>query len=469
MESGLQLQGRRSAFLAFAVCGLLVGGVEATAAAARDFEHPANHTPADAQQQFAVANSHRLDTPNDPDYDIAEPDDPDSSLNGGPFPASTNFYDNRFGLFGWPSQRTRATAIYTAGPNAGMPQVSGFNASGAWKLDRGNPGVTIAILDTGIVWDDNGLRAQIHLNQGELPVPLHDRGTPSSDAGTVPGGSCANMASAYDANGDGAFNVLDYVCDDRAQANAGAHGDPNLLDGEDLIASFSDGADADSNGFVDDIAGWDFFDNDNDPYDASSYFAAANHGSGRADNAAEQGNDGEGGIGVCPHCQLMPIRIWDTFVSDGNTFAMGVLYGTDNGASVIEGPNGSTYHSAFAEQVSQYAYDHGVVQTFSGDDLNTGNHNYPANYSHPMLIQGTVPDTIGLGTEEGNQVAQALEGLCTTPFPVTIGCPGTSAPARPFFPGGNTTQYGGKSSISMEGTTGSENTGKAAGAAGLVI
>src|SRR5581483_1614599 len=30
-------------------------------------------------------------------------------------------------------------------------------------------------------------------------------------------------------------------------------------------------------------------------------------------------------------------------------------------------------------------------------------------------------------------------------------------------------QYGGKSSISMEGTTGSENTGKAAGAAGIVI
>ena len=32
--------------------------------------------------------------------------------------------------------------------------------------------------------------------------------------------------------------------------------------------------DGDGNGFVDDIAGWDFFDNDNDPYDASSYFAA---------------------------------------------------------------------------------------------------------------------------------------------------------------------------------------------------
>jgi len=37
-------------------------------------------------------------------------------------------------------------------------------------------------------------------------------------------------------------------------------------------------------------------------------------------------------------------------------------------------------------------------RTFSGDDLNTGNHNYPANYGHAMLIEGTVPDTVGLGT-----------------------------------------------------------------------
>jgi subtilase family protein len=443
-----------AALFAFAVTPL-------AQAAARDFENPADNSASDAQQQFGIVNPHRNDTPNDPGYDGAEPDDPDAVGN-------SNIYDEAFGLFGWPSQRSRLTAIYGDGPHSGQPQISGFNASGAWKLERGRPDSVIAILDTGIKWDRAELRLQIHLNTGELQVPNHNRSTPISDASTVPGGSCSNMANAYDANGDGAVSVLDYVCDDRVAAGAGPHGDPAKVDAEDLIEAFGDDSDADSNGFVDDIAGWDFFDNDNDPYDASSYFAAANHGSGRAENAAERGNDGDGGIGVCPGCQIMPIRIWDTFVSDGNTFAMGVLYGTDNGATVIEGANGSTYHSAFAEQASQYAYDQGVVQTFSGDDLNTGNHNYPANYGHAMLIQGTVPDTVGLGTEEGNQVAQALQGLCG-PFPIPIGCPGTSAPLGTYFRGANTTQYGGKSSISMEGTTGSENTGKAAGAAALVI
>src|SRR5437763_15750227 len=93
----------------------------------------------------------------------------------------------------------------------------------------------------------------------------------------------------------------------------------------------------------------------------------------------------------------MPNRVWYTFVSDVNTFGLGITYATDNGAKVIEGADGSLYHSAFAEHASNYAYDHGVVQTYSGDDLNTGTHNYPANYGHAMLIQGTVPDSVGLG------------------------------------------------------------------------
>src|SRR6185437_16685420 len=132
---------------------------------------------------------------------------------------------------------------------------------------------------------------------------------------------------------------------------------------------------------------------------------------------------------------------------------------------VIEGANGSAYHSAFAEGASQYAYDHGVVQTFSGDDLNTADHNYPAAYGHAMLIQGTVPDSVGLG-EESQQWVEG-EGLCGAAG--LQACLGSNVPVSTFFRGANTTQYGGKSSISLEGPTGSGNTSKAAGAAALVV
>ena len=105
------------------------------------------------------------------------------------------------------------------------------------------------------------------------------------------------------------------------------------------------------------------------------------------------------------------------------------------------------------------------MQTYSGDDLNTADHNYPADYGHAMLIQGTVPDTVGLG-EEAKQWTEA-EGLCGVSG--AQACLGSNLPVSTFFRGANTTQYGGKSSIAMEGPTGSVNTSKASGAAALVV
>src|SRR5205085_8862658 len=57
------------------------------------------------------------------------------------------------------------------------------------------------------------------------------------------------------------------------------------------------------------------------------------------------------------------------------------------------------------------------------------------------------------------QAAAAFEGL-----PI-----GRNLPVSTYFRSANTDQYGGKGSISMEGSTGSENTGKASGAAGMVV
>jgi hypothetical protein len=445
--------------LAAGAGGGALASVDAGAAGCGGFENPCSQ---ETSQQFGYGSVQRQDTPNDPSYDQSEPDTQQPPAN-----RSSNFYDERFDLFGFPSQLT-TSAIYAVGPNAGKPMVAGFNAAGAWKAERGRPDSVVAILDTGIDWSAGGLRDQIHLNTGELPYPQHSDGS-----------SCGT----YDCNGDGVVNVEDYAQDPRVSLSyAGRIGPSGLITAQDLIHAFSDCQvdpsshlavqcvagqhfDNDNNGYANDIAGWNFFDNNNDPTDLSSYFAAHHHGTGRAQDVAEQGNDGRGSIGVCPHCQITPVRIWDTFVSDANTFALGIVYATDNGVKVIEGANGSLYHSAFAEAASQYAYDHGVVQTFSGDDLNTGNHNYPANYGHAMLIQGTVPDSVGLGTDS----KQWLEGEKLCGSSGQPACFGSNAPVGTFFRGANTTQYGGKSSIAMEGPTGSVNTSKAAGAAALVV
>ena len=424
--------------------GLVAAGLAAgTASGAGGFDAPASN---DTAQQTAPGNVQRQDTPNDPDYDRAEPDsahyNPDSTLGS-----------ERFDLFGFPSATT-PLAVYKDGPLAGKPQISGFNAAGAWKRERGRSDVFVAILDTGIRWENEGLRTRVHLNTRELPLPRTGGAT----------------ATSYDANNDGVVNVDDYAADPRV-----AKAKPT---GEDLINRFGhceianhlpvgstcEGTthyDNDGNGFANDIAGWDFFNDTNDPVDRSSYFAARNHGTGRAEGSVEQGNEGAGSLGVCPDCQFVPIRTFDTFVSDGNDFGLGIVYGTKLGAAVIEGSNGSLTHTAFSEAASQYAYAHGAAQTYSGNDLNTGDHNYAANYNHTMEIQGVVPDGGGAADDVLTKIPAELR--------TAFGLPNADPTVLTYFRGANTTQWGGHSSISMEGSTGSENTGKASGAAALVI
>ncbi|MCU1586604.1 MAG: Serine protease, subtilase family [Frankiales bacterium] len=426
--------------------GLLIAAalLSGPATAAGGFDDPQSH---DTSQQTGAGNVQRQDTPNDPDYDRAEPD-------SAHFDPSAQLSSERFDLFGFASADS-PLAIYKDGPLAGKPMISGFNAAGAWKRERGRPDTFVAILDTGIRWDNKGLRTKVRLNTRELPLPQRANGTTSS---------------TYDANNDGVVNVDDYAADPRVHKA--------LPTGEDLINTFGHcqvknrhpvgstcagtaSFDNDGNGFPNDIAGWDFFNDTNNPVDRSSYFAARNHGTGRAEGAVERGNDGEGSIGLCPKCQFVPIRTFDTFVSDGNDFGLGIIYGTNLGAAVIEGSNGSLNHSAFSEAASQYAYDHGAAQTYSGNDLNTGDHNYAANYNHTMEIQGTVPDGGGTADDALSQIPAPLKSA--------LGLPNADPTVATYFRGANTTQFGGHSSISMEGSTGSENTGKASGAVALVI
>ena len=115
----------------------------ASAAECGGFENPCSQETA---QQFGYGSVQRQDTPNDPNYDQAEPDTQQPEAN-----RSSNFYAERFDLFGFPSELT-PNAIYKVGPHAGKPMVAGFNAAGAWKAERGRTDAVIAILDDGFDW-----------------------------------------------------------------------------------------------------------------------------------------------------------------------------------------------------------------------------------------------------------------------------------------------------------------------------
>ena len=132
---------------------------------------------------------------------------------------------------------------------------------------------------------------------------------------------------------------------------------------------------------MDDFVGWDTFEDDNDPFDEVQY----GHGTGEArDSTAEVNNGGD--AGVCPNCMVMHIRVGDSFVADVNDFAQGVLYATDNGASVIQSALGTLNNSRFAQEAINYAYRRGTVLIASAADESAGHHNQPSVLEHGVTF-----------------------------------------------------------------------------------
>jgi len=251
---------------------------------------------------------------------------------------------------------------------AELPLGSGIQADRAWQVTIGSPAVVIAVTDSGVFWNNHDLNNKLYLNRGELPLP--------------------EGSSVYDANGDGAFDIRDYAADSRVYDNNGN----GQVDPGDLIQLFSDGADDDANGYPDDISGWDFFRHDNDPFDDTGF----HHGTSEALLAAAEGNNGSAGIGVCPRCQILPIRVSDSYVADINHFAQGVIFAVDSGASVILDALGTITNSPFAAAALDYAYDHGVSVAASAADENSFHHNYPACYNRTVQIDNLIyePDAM---------------------------------------------------------------------------
>ncbi len=304
--------------------------------------------------------------------------------------------------------------------------VKGASVDLAWQVSTGRPDVLIAILDSGIRWQDRlpDLVNKFHLNRGELPVP--EGSTNSNDP--------------WDRNGDGVFNIRDYLADaEHTQDSRVSDQNGNqLIDPEDLIFLFSDGADADHNGFVDDICGWDFFEDDNDALDEVRY----GHGTGESEDSGAEANNATDGVGTCPNCMLLPIRVGDSFVAEVNNFAQGVLFAVDSGALVIQEALGVLNNTSFAQEAVDYAYQHGVTVIASAADEESNHHNYPANYRH---------------TVEVNSVTRFVEANEMTQTPHSYlylnGC----------------TNYGGHIAVSVPSSScSSEATGRSSGMAGLL-
>jgi len=166
-----------------------------------------------------------------------------------------------------------------------------INAIGA----VGRRTVRIGVIDTGTNIANPDLAMNIAINQGEIPAAL----------------------AVADVDGDGVISFVDL----NAPANAGvAPADVNgngFVDGIDIIgdARWANGVDDDDfDGnpatFVDDLVGWDFFNNSNDPRGSTTAIEckAPGHGTCTASLVGAVGNNGMGIAGTVWAGSLVPVQ-----------------------------------------------------------------------------------------------------------------------------------------------------------------
>ena len=145
--------------------------------------------------------------------------------------------------------------------------------------------------------------------------------------------------------------------------------------------------DDDGNGKIDDIQGWDFANNDNDPSDDHG------HGTNVGGIIGATGNNGIGYAGIDWNCKLMIIK----GLKNDNSglyswWEAGIYYAVDNGAKVINMSLVGSSNSASLEAAVNYAWNKGcIVVACMGND-NTDALRYPAAFSNLIAVGSTNPN-----------------------------------------------------------------------------
>lgn len=190
-----------------------------------------------------------------------------------------------------------------------------------------------------------------------------------------------------------------------------------------------DGIDNDGNGFVDDIRGWDFVNNDNDPMDDD------NHGTHVAGTIAAE-NNGVGNTGVAYNAKIMPVKVLGPNGGSSSAVAAGIRYAANNGARVINlSLGGGSANSAITEAI-RYAVDtKGATVVIAAGNDGGSRPGFPASLSNTLGISvGAVDRTSRLASfsnRAGQQtvdyvVAPGVSVLSTTPNNTYSSYSGTS-------------------------------------------
>lgn len=155
----------------------------------------------------------------------------------------------------------------------------------------------------------------------------------------------------------------------------------------------NNGIDDEHNGYVDDVAGWNFQLNNNDVSESDFVFGHGTHTTGTVAGDGTNGN----ATGMAPDVSMMILRIWNSF-SGESTVWEAMQYAVDNGADIISvslgWPDFSNPNRQMWRNICINTIAGGVVVIYAAGNEGQCKCNTPP---HEIRTPGDVPEVITVG------------------------------------------------------------------------
>ncbi|MEM0979774.1 MAG: S8 family serine peptidase [Cyanobacteria bacterium P01_H01_bin.58] len=171
-----------------------------------------------------------------------------------------------------------------------------------------------------------------------------------------------------------------------------------------------DGIDNDGNGYIDDVHGWDFVDEDNDASEAQG----TSHGTHVAGTIASV-NNGYGQTGVAYDAKILPIRVLGPDGGYSSDVAAGIRYAAELGADAINlSLNGSGFNQAMYSAI-RYATRLGSVVVMAAGNSGKAEPGYPARYANEFGLAVGAVDAGGNLAGFSNRAGSEAMAYVTAP------------------------------------------------------